>query len=366
MGARTATLLLAVAFVVSAAAFGSTSLYVPGVAMAILVAGLGIWVRASARRPRVERVPGPWSIIEGESYPLGARVSTAGLLPGSRVEHPLADQPLQTGVRPSGLHMLELRIRRRGRHLLEPPALLVSDPFGLQRRRISAGESIPVLVLPRIEPVLAPAGPGGLDRLLGSADSGSGSAGLDPRAVEFEVEGVRPYREGTPASRIHWPTVARSGELAERRLISGGESPPLIVLDAFDPASEEALDRAVRAAASICAHLAGEGGCSLLLPEATHPVRIGARMSRGWRQAHARLALVEPCSRPPKVAARHTARTTFLVSAAASPKVPAIRGSERLCLVTAEPIDGMRTLFNVAGCRGHAPAAGDHASREAA
>lgn len=355
MSPRTATLLLAVAFLLAAAAFGASSLYVPGAALAILVCSLGIWVRAASRRPRLEPVPGPWSITEGESYPLGARVAGAGLLPGSSIEHPLAESPLPTGPRPSGLHRLNLRIQRRGRHLLEPPALFVSDPFGLQRRRVSAGESIPVLVLPRVEPVLAPGGAGGLDRLLGTAAHGSGAAGLDPRAVEFEVEGVRPYREGTPASRIHWATVARSGELAERRLVSGGESPPLVVLDAFEPASEEALDRAVRAAASICAHLAADDGCLLLLPGASHPLRIGARM-RGWRQAHAKLALVRPCRRPPAGSTLRAARTTFLVSAAASPKPPRLSRSVRFCLVSTEPIAGMRTLFTVAGCRGQAPA----------
>ncbi len=356
MRARTATLLLAVVFVLAGAAFGSASLYVPGVALALLVGSLGLWMRAASRRPRVEPVPGPWSITEGSLYPLGARITGSGLLPGSSIEHPLADQPVQSGARPSGLHTLELRIGRRGRHLLEPPALLISDPFGLQRRRVSVEGAIPVLVLPRVEPVLAPSGEGdGADRLCGFAAHGSGGAGLDPRGVEFEVEGVRPYQEGTPASRIHWPTVARSGELVERRLISGGESPPLIVLDAFDPASPEALDRAVRATASICAHLGREGGCALLLPEGSHPLRIGAGM-RGWREAHAKLALVEPCRRPPAAATIRAAETVFLVSASASPRIPAVRVADRFCLISGEPIAGMRTLFSVAGCRGQTPA----------
>jgi uncharacterized protein (DUF58 family) len=201
--------------------------------------------------------------------------------------------------------------------------------------------------------------------LLGTAAGGSGAAGLDPRAVEFEVEGVRPYREGTPASRIHWPTVARSGELAERRLISGGESPPLVVLDASDPASEEALDRAVRAAASICADLAAQGGCMLLLPEASQPLRIDARM-RGWPQAHAKLALVQPSRRPPAAASLGAARITILVCAAAAPRPPAIRHSERFCLVSTDPVAGMRTLFTVAGCLGQSPARSGNAIRQAA
>lgn len=364
MRATTATLLLAVAFVLSAAAFGISSLFVPGVALALLVLAIWAWSRWACRGLRMETVAGPWSLGEGDTYPLGARVASRLPLPGSRIEHPLAERPIQTGARPSGTHTIGLRMERRGRHLVDPPALLVTDPFGLQRRRIQAGERIPVLVLPRVEPVTAASGAGsGVDRLLGSASHGSGGAGLDPRGVEFEVEGIRPFQDGTPASRIHWPTVARSGELVERRLISGGESPPLVALDASDPASDEALDRAVRAAASICAHLAADGGCSLLLPAAKRPVRVGPGRD-GWRRAHAMLALVEPSRRPPPASALRATRTLFLVSAASAPRLPGLGVSTRLCLVTAAPLDGMRTLFEVAGCRGHAPAGG--AAREAA
>ena len=233
--------------------------------------------------------------------------------------HPLADRPLQTGARPSGLHTIALRIERRGRYLIDPPVVAVSDPFGLLCRRVVSGDPIPVLALPRIEPVVVGAGAGsGADRLLGSVSQGSDGGGLDPRGVEFEVEGIRPFQDGTPASRIHWPTVARSGELVERRLVSGASSPPLVVLDAFEPASGESLDRAVRAAASICAHLAADGGCSLLLPQHRHSLRI-APGGRGWRRAHAMLALAESSNQPPPATDLRAAESVFLVSASASP-----------------------------------------------
>ncbi len=364
MKATTATLLLAVAFVLSAAAFGIPSLYVPGVALVLLVLAIRAWSRLACRSLRVEAVAGPWSIGEGGTYPLVTRVASSIPLPGSRIEHPLAEHALETGARPSGAHTINLRMERRGRHRLKPPALVVVDPFGLQRRRIPAGEEIAVLVLPRVEPVTAPSGAGsGADGLFGSASHGSGGAGLDPRGVEFEVEGIRPFQDGTPASRIHWPTVARSGELVERRLISGSESPPLVALDASDPASEEALDRAVRATASICAHLAADGGCSLLLPTGNRPLRVGPG-GGGWRRAHAMLAQVEPRSHPPSAAVLRAAQTLFLVSAASEPRPPALGPSTRLCLVTAAPLDGMGTLFEVAGCRGQVPAR--RARREAA
>ena len=52
----------------------------------------------------------------------------------------------------------------------------------------------------------------------------------------------------------------------ERKLISEADSRPLVVLDPRAPESPEALDAAVRAAASLTVHFAKRGGCGLLLP----------------------------------------------------------------------------------------------------
>ena len=68
-------------------------------------------------------------------------------------------------------------------------------------------------------------------------------------AAETEIDGLRPHREGSPASRIHWPALARGAGLMERKLISEADSRPLVVLDPRAPASQDALDAAVRAAA---------------------------------------------------------------------------------------------------------------------
>src|SRR4029078_12472989 len=85
-------------------------------------------------------------------------------------------------------------------------------------------------------------------------------------AGETGLAGGREPRPGSPASRIHWPAVARGHGLMERKLISEADSRPLVVLDPRTPASQDALDAAVRAAASLCVHFARRSGCSLLLP----------------------------------------------------------------------------------------------------
>ena len=86
--------------------------------------------------------------------------------------------------------------------------------------------------------------------------------------------------------------------MLERRLTADGDSAPLVVLDASAPPSEEALDMAVRAAASLCLHLARRGGCALLLPGDRRPLFVAPDLA-AWPAAHARLAVVEADAWPP-------------------------------------------------------------------
>ena len=41
-----------------------------------------------------------------------------------------------------------------------------------------------------------------------------------------EVDGLRPYRPGTPASRIHWPALARGRGAARAPSARGHRQPP--------------------------------------------------------------------------------------------------------------------------------------------
>ena len=86
--------------------------------------------------------------------------------------------------------------------------------------------------------------------------------------------------------------------MLERRLVAELDSAPLIVLDPSAPASDEALDMAVRAAASLCVWLAHDGGCSILLPGDRRPIEVGHDLG-AWPAVHVRLALVEEGPAPP-------------------------------------------------------------------
>jgi len=346
------TLLLAAALVLAAAAFDSASLYVPGIALALLVAGSALWVGLAARRVRIERPPGPWTIVEGDPYPLEVGISAGRLpLPGGRVVHPLAERPAPIAPRSPGQARLRLSSLRRGRQAIEPVRLLLADPLGLRTVELRGGDADQVLVLPRIEPVVVqrPGAVGKGEGLLDGAD-GLGAGGLDTRPIDFEIDGLRPHREGSPASRIHWPTVARSREMVEHRLVSGAEVTPLVVLDAANAAGDEALDRAVRAAASLCVHLAPSGGCTLQISGERAPREIDPHL-RAWPKVHARLAAVEAGGPAPTSRRPPGADAVFWVTAAAELPggVRALSGGVSY-LVTTFALPGVQPVFTVAGC----------------
>ena len=157
---------------------------------------------------------------------------------------------------------------------------------------------------------------------VGGHREGIAASQIDARAIELEVDGLRAYRDGSPASRIHWPAVARTGELFERNLVAGADAAPLVVLDATRPASPAALDAAVRAAASLCVPPRRAGGCAVLLPDDRRPTEIETDM-RAWPQVHARLALVEAGGRRPRCSRTAAPGDGLLGHAPAARRCPA-------------------------------------------
>ena len=325
--------------------FGTPSLYVPGVALLLLGLGSALWVALAAAGAGVERTAGPHTVAEDQPWPL-VLDSRAGLVPppGGELAEPLLGRPLRVGLGAPRRVRVEVRFERRGRRVLAPARLTIRDPLGLAERvRESASDE--VLVLPRTEPVAAP-GPGAAGRI------GSRNARPTAESAELEIDGLRPYREGAPAGRIHWPVVARGGEMMERRLVADSDSRPLVVLDPRRPESEEALDRAVRAAASLALHLARGGGCAVLLPGDRRATELDAELRSG-APLHVRLALIVADERPP--APGRVERTGAVLWVAACAGVPAglarAAAPERWLVAPAEgpPPPG---CFGVAGCTG--------------
>lgn len=350
-----ATAAFGIALTAGAGAFDVPSLFVPGIAMVGLAALAAAWVALAARAARVRREPGPVTVTEGEPYPLGLQVSAGSVpLPGGRVFDPLLAEPFALGPRAVGRLQAEVSFARRGRRRLEPPTLEIEDPLGIARRRVRGRGETELLVLPRIEPVLAIGPAGGEQGARGRAGTGAGGVGLEAAAVDLELDGLRPYRQGSPASRIHWPTVARRGEVLELRLVAGADRLPLVALDSSHPHDSEALDCAVRAAASLCAHVAGiAGGCSLLVSGEERSITIERGME-GWPRAHARLALVEAGRAIPSVRRAARASTLFWVTARPAEQLPrALAGLRGACVVVAPAaLAEGAAEFTVAGCEG--------------
>jgi uncharacterized protein (DUF58 family) len=179
------------------------------------------------------------------------------------------------------------------------------------------------------------------------------SGTLTEAAAELELHSLRPYRIGSPASRIHWPTVARTGTMVERRLVAEADARPLVVLDPRNPPSEDALDAAVRATASLAVHLARRaGGCSLLLPGDRRAADL-ERDLRGWPALHARLALLEADQGGPASRRLERSGPVFWVSAGGASLPPAIKRSSGSYFVTPSPVEGRAAAFTVGGCSGY-------------
>jgi uncharacterized protein (DUF58 family) len=351
------TTLLGLALCLAGGTFDTPSLYVPGVALILLAVGSVVWVRLAARGATVERMPGPHTVVEEEPYPLRVEVRSGALPPpGGELLEPLLGWPVPIGGRWSRRLRINIRFSRRGRRVLEPELVVIRDPLRMYSCELLSESRDEVLVLPRVEPVTAPGSGGagkGAEAGLGAAPSLSGRR-LDASAAELEIDGLRQYREGAPASRIHWPSVARTGEMLERRLVAELDSAPLIVLDPSNPASEEALDKAVRAAASLCVWLGRKDGCSILLPGDRRPIEIGHDLG-AWPSVHAQLALVEEGPAPAGGVLGPRGGAVIWVTGADLRTTP--RALERLpagsrYVVAPGALPGVRAAFEVAGCTG--------------
>lgn len=332
----------------TAAGFDVPSLYVPGVAIALLAIVGSVWVLLAATGARLVREPGPRAVEEEQPYPvrISARTGLARA-PGGELREPLLEETIGMVWRRDRRLRIDVRFGRRGRRELGPAELVLRDPLGLFDRRLEAGAGQEVLVLPRIERVRSTGGGDG-------RFSGAASAARLAAAAESEIDGLRPHQEGAPAARIHWPAVARTGEMIERKLVPESDDRPLVVLDAHDPAGERELDMAVRAAASLTVHLAGIGGCALMLPDERRPVEVEGDM-RAWHALHARLAVLEAANRPP-VLPRGRRRALFWVTASPAARRPAAldrAAAESRWLVVPGTLAGRAAGFHVAGCHGY-------------
>jgi uncharacterized protein (DUF58 family) len=333
---RAAQLLaLGLALCLLAGAFAVSPLYVPGVAIALVALGAASSVAAAAAMTRVRLELDAERVEEGS--PVTVTIATRGWPAAfAAAELQLGPHGAWTDVRDAGRPAaFTLRPTGRGRRRIGPATVRFHDPFSISSRRV-VSEAPELLVLPRVDRIPR----ANLERLLSLASPRAGGvAGIG-------VDGLRPYRTGAPATRIHWLTVARTGSLIERNLDEdAARQRVVVVLDAVGSRSPEELDRAVRAAGSLAFGLARAGGCAILLPGERGPHQLLPDMA-AWESVHTRLALVVAGA-----ATRLDAVSAELVVWVGARRPPRVHGPARIgCAVSPLPAPDLPTLFQVAGC----------------
>ena len=138
--------------------------------------------------------------------------------------------------------------RHRGRLKIGPLAVFVTDPFGLARVRIQAVAEKEVVVYPEVEEIEA--------WKLGMQGAGAGDSTvrqLYRSAAEFYT--IREYVTGDDLRRIHWPSVAHTGQLMIRQDESTRRSVAALFLDnrsaALGASGSPGFERGVSAAATL-------------------------------------------------------------------------------------------------------------------
>ncbi|HLB63079.1 MAG TPA: DUF58 domain-containing protein [Actinomycetota bacterium] len=136
----------------------------------------------------------------------------------------------------------------RGRYTLGPLVVEPADPFALTRRRIEFRIRDELIVTPQVE------------RLAEDPDARSGTPTGVSRARRLLRTGeefftMRQYQTGDDLRRIHWPSVARTGELMIRQDESSRRARGVLLLDtregALGASRSPGFERAVSVAASI-------------------------------------------------------------------------------------------------------------------
>ncbi len=356
-----AVALAGVALTLAAFVFDASPLFVPGVALIALGAGVPVWIWMAARDGRVQRRLQVTSAVEGEPVEATIEITRGHLgLPGAEVLDPFTGAWLPvaaalgpvTSGRTANIHVVA-HFERRGRKQLAPPSLRVKDPLDLAVLTKPGDSPMQeVLVLPRTEPVRWS------DRGGWRIDRSFRHAAVEA-APASQPDGLRPYRPGTPASRIHWPALARGVGLLERRFQADSDTRPVVVLDARSKVGSPHLDAAVRAAASLALELARQGGCGVLLPGERRPIEIDRHLG-AWSGVHARLAVVQGGADVKAPALGHLGGLggIFYVAAQQLGRLPLVLTANPHLVVTLvlpkplHPETRFIPSFEVAGCRG--------------
>ena len=235
-----------------------------------LIAGRSRYRLACTRRLDPPRVPAGQPATVTARVGNVSRLRTGVLLAEDVIPDALGARPrfVLDEIEPGEHRELSYQIRpaARGKFTVGPLRIRVADGFGLVEITRSFGATSTLVVTPTIFSLRGPP-----RRAAGRARA---TAGCGPsRPIGEDDAAPRAYRDGDSLHRVHWKSTARYGELMVRREEHQWRNSASVFLDTRccahsgrGPAST--FEFAVSAAASIGAHLSGEGVRARLITDA--------------------------------------------------------------------------------------------------
>jgi len=261
---------------------GSSTLHMVAVGMLLLPFAAAAFVRWGRQRLRIRRRISDTRVQPGQRVHVELEVEnqtpaqTSFLLIEDRLPAQLgrAARLVVSSLPPRGRRRVRYAItpHQRGRYALGPLSADLSDPFGLTKVRVEFDDRDELVVAPEVETLA-----GGPDSPFGITSGLALAKHLFRTGDEFFT--MRPYVEGDDLRRIHWPSVARSGELMIRQDESTRRSTAVLFVDTRDVAVGQThtpcFERVVSVAASLGVLLIRYGFSVKLATAHMPPQRVG-------------------------------------------------------------------------------------------
>jgi uncharacterized protein (DUF58 family) len=261
---------------------GSTTLHMVAVGLVVLPLVAAAFARWSRQRLRLRRRLSDTRVQPGQRVHVELEVEnrsptpTAFLLLEDRLPSALGRSArlVIAAMPPKDRQRVRyfLTPRQRGRYMLGPVTIDLSDPFALTRLRVEFDEREELVVAPEVENLT-----GGPDSPFGLTSGSALARHLFRTGEDFYT--MRQYVEGDDLRRIHWPSVARSGHLMIRQDESARRSSAVLFVDTRDSAvgrtHSPCFEKVVSAAASVGILLLRYGFTLKLVTTQSPPQRVG-------------------------------------------------------------------------------------------
>jgi uncharacterized protein (DUF58 family) len=199
-----------------------------------------------------------------------SRLPTGLLLMEDTLPYSLGGRPrfVLDRVRPRGIRSVQYPVRAdvRGRYVIGPLSVQLTDPFGMVELSRSFSSVDTLTVTPVVHPLPH-------IRLGGDWAGGGDSSARSVSTQGEDDAATREYHQGDDLRKVHWRSTARVGELMVRREEQPWQSRAAVALDTRAAAHRgdgpgSSFEWAVSAAASVAVHLSHDGYSLRLLTDA--------------------------------------------------------------------------------------------------